>query len=96
MSIWDEFTVLIFIAGKGLSIWHEFTVLIFIAVKGLSIWHEFTVLIFIAGKGLSVWDEFTHQEGNIHNNDTGDVACDSYHKWQQDIHCLQELGVSHL
>ena len=32
------------------------------------------------GKGPSNWDTFTHNPGNIKNGDTGDVACDSYHK----------------
>ncbi len=32
------------------------------------------------GKGLNIWDTFTHEGGNVYNNDTGDVACDSYHK----------------
>lgn len=32
------------------------------------------------GKGPSIWDTFTHEPGNIANNDTGDVTCDSYNK----------------
>ena len=32
------------------------------------------------GKGVNIWDTFTHEGGNVYNNDTGDVACDSYHK----------------
>lgn len=47
------------------------------------------------GKGPSIWDTFTHQTGNIHNNDTGDIACDSYHKIDEDIKLLKNLGVSH-
>lgn len=47
------------------------------------------------GKGPSIWDTFTHQDGNIHNNQNGDIACDSYHKIDEDIALLKNLGVSH-
>ncbi|KAM9235811.1 lactase/phlorizin hydrolase [Leptosomus discolor] len=45
------------------------------------------------GKGPSIWDNFTHVPGNIKNNDTGDIACDSYHKVEEDIYLLRALGV---
>ncbi|NXG44262.1 LPH hydrolase, partial [Psilopogon haemacephalus] len=45
------------------------------------------------GKGPSVWDNFTHVSGNINNNDTGDIACDSYNKVEEDIYLLRALGV---
>lgn len=45
------------------------------------------------GKGESVWDRFCHQGGRVKNNDTGDVACDSYHRYEEDIACLKKLGV---
>ncbi|XP_013394024.1 lactase-phlorizin hydrolase-like [Lingula anatina] len=46
------------------------------------------------GKGLSIWDTFTHA-GKAANNDTGDVACDSYHKYEEDVKLLKDLHVSH-
>ncbi|XP_064612088.1 cytosolic beta-glucosidase-like [Liolophura sinensis] len=46
------------------------------------------------GKGPSIWDTFSH-EGKNYNNDTGDVACDSYHKWEEDVANLKRLGVKH-
>ncbi|NXT55352.1 LPH hydrolase, partial [Pluvianellus socialis] len=46
------------------------------------------------GKGPSIWDSFTHVPGNINNNDTGDIACDSYHKVEEDIYMLRALGVN--
>uniref|UniRef100_A0A8C5TJ02 Lactase n=1 Tax=Malurus cyaneus samueli TaxID=2593467 RepID=A0A8C5TJ02_9PASS len=46
------------------------------------------------GKGPSIWDNFTHVPGNINNNDTGDIACDSYHKVEEDIYLLRGLGVN--
>ncbi|XP_066544255.1 lactase/phlorizin hydrolase [Amia ocellicauda] len=45
------------------------------------------------GKGPSVWDTFTHQPNNIMNNDTGDVACDSYNKIDEDLYMLRALRV---
>ncbi|XP_057626296.1 lactase/phlorizin hydrolase-like isoform X2 [Chionomys nivalis] len=47
------------------------------------------------GKGLSIWDTFSHTPLRIGNNDNGDVACDSYHKIDEDVVALQNLGVSH-
>ena len=45
------------------------------------------------GKGLSVWDMMCRWEGKIKNNDTGDVACDFYHKYKEDIALMKELGM---
>ena len=47
-----------------------------------------------AGKGESIWDRFSHKGGTVHNNDTGDVACDSYHLWKTDVSIVKNLGVS--
>ena len=46
------------------------------------------------GKGPSVWDHFSHTEGNIKNGDTGDIACDHYHLWPEDLKLLEHLGVN--
>ncbi|XP_060578197.1 lactase/phlorizin hydrolase-like [Ruditapes philippinarum] len=46
------------------------------------------------GKGLSIWDTFSRQ-GKIDNKDTGDIACDTYHKYQDDIALLKNLKVNH-
>lgn len=45
------------------------------------------------GGGKSIWDTFSHTPGKIAWEDTGDVACDSYHRWEEDIKLLQDLGV---
>jgi len=45
-------------------------------------------------RGLTIWDEFSHTKGKIYNDDNGDVACDSYHKYKEDIAILKELGFS--
>lgn len=46
------------------------------------------------GKGPSIWDNFTHIPGNINNNDTGDIACDSYNKLDEDLYLLRALRVN--
>ena len=48
------------------------------------------------GKGLSIWDEFCATPGRIADGSNGDVACDSYHKWRQDIALLKEYGIAPL
>ena len=45
------------------------------------------------GKGESIWDRFSHIPGKIYNNDTGDVACDHYHLFNEDVRLLKDLGV---
>src|SRR6201996_5196573 len=44
------------------------------------------------GRGPSIWDTFSHIPGKIHNNDTGDVANDDYHRYKDDIQLLKSLG----
>ena len=44
------------------------------------------------GRGRSIWDVFTHTPGKVYGGETGDVACDSYHRIAEDVACLAELG----
>ena len=46
------------------------------------------------GKGESIWDRFAHTPGKIKNGDTGDVACDSYHRWRDDIALMQAMNLN--
>lgn len=46
------------------------------------------------GKGESIWDHFAHTPGKIANGDTGDVACDHYHRWRDDIALMREIGLN--
>jgi beta-glucosidase len=45
------------------------------------------------GRGESIWDRFSHTPGKVHNGDSGDVACDHYHRWRDDIALMRELGL---
>ena len=46
------------------------------------------------GRGPSIWDTFSHTPGKVENGDTGDVACDHYHRYPEDIALMQKLGIS--
>lgn len=45
------------------------------------------------GKGRNIWDEFTHTEGKITDKSTGDIACDHYHRYKEDVKLMAELGI---
>ena len=45
------------------------------------------------GRGPSIWDTFSHTPGRTLNGETGDVACDHYHRWREDVAVMRELGI---
>lgn len=45
------------------------------------------------GRGASMWDLFSHTPGRVANGDTGDVACDHYHRYVEDIQAMKEMGL---
>ena len=45
------------------------------------------------GRSPSIWDTFCRVPGAIDNGDTGDVACDHYHRWPEDIGLMRRLGL---
>jgi len=45
------------------------------------------------GRGVSIWDTFSHIPGKVHDNDTGDIADDDYHRYKEDIAVMKELGL---
>lgn len=45
------------------------------------------------GRGESIWDRFTHTPGRVRNGDTGDVACDHYHRFREDVALMASLGL---
>jgi len=46
------------------------------------------------GRSPSIWDTFSHTPGKIDNGDDGDVACDHYHRWREDIGLMRRLGTN--
>lgn len=47
------------------------------------------------GRGLSIWDTFSRVPGKIANSDNGDIACDFYNRYSDDIKLMQDLGLKH-
>ncbi len=45
------------------------------------------------GKGLSIWDAFCHTPGKIVQGHTGDIACDHYHRYKEDIELMAAMGL---
>ncbi len=45
------------------------------------------------GRGVSIWDTFAKTPGKVHNSDSGAVAADHYHRWEQDVSLMAELGL---
>jgi beta-glucosidase len=48
----------------------------------------------VDGRGPSVWDTFSHTPGKVRGGDTGDIACDSYHRYPEDADLLRSLGLT--
>ncbi|WP_123968638.1 GH1 family beta-glucosidase [Streptomyces sp. TLI_185] len=46
------------------------------------------------GRSPSIWDTFSHTPGKVAGNDNGDVACDHYHRWREDIGLMRQLGTN--
>ncbi len=46
------------------------------------------------GAGPSIWHRFAHTPGWVRDGDTGDVACDHYRRWRDDVALMGELGLS--
>lgn len=47
------------------------------------------------GKGLNIWDVYSHKKGVVAHNENGDVACDHYHRFKDDVKIMKQLGLRH-
>ena len=45
------------------------------------------------GRGESIWDRYCAIPGNVQDGDTGDVACDHYHLFREDVELMRRMGV---
>ncbi|OPZ81602.1 MAG: Beta-glucosidase A [bacterium ADurb.Bin429] len=46
------------------------------------------------GRGLSVWDVFCRREGAVHGGQSGEVACDHYHRYAEDVALMRQIGLN--
>ena len=46
------------------------------------------------GAGESIWDRFVHTPGMMKDGDTGEVACDHYNRWREDIDLMKRLNLA--
>ena len=46
----------------------------------------------VDGKGLSIWDEFTQKSGKIKDKTTGNIACDHYNRYREDVSIIKNLN----
>lgn len=46
------------------------------------------------GRGESIWDRFSHTPGKVQNRDTGDIACDHYHRYRDDVTLMKSMGLN--
>ena len=45
------------------------------------------------GRGSSIWDVFSQTPGKVVNGDTGEIACDHYHRWRDDIGLMRDIAL---
>ena len=45
------------------------------------------------GAGPGIWQRFAHTPGMMANGNTGDIACDHYHRWKEDVALMKRLGL---
>lgn len=52
------------------------------------------LFFFFTGKGENIWDRMVHTNPSfVYNEENGDVACDSYHKYKEDVQLIKDIGV---
>ncbi len=46
------------------------------------------------GRGESIWDRYSHTPDKVLNGDTGDIACDHYHRYVEDVKLMKDIGIN--
>ncbi|MBQ8687995.1 MAG: beta-glucosidase [Ruminococcus sp.] len=47
------------------------------------------------GKGLNIWDAYTQEGAYVAHGENGNIACDHYHRFREDVRIMREMGVKH-
>ncbi len=47
----------------------------------------------IDGRGDSIWDTYCRQQGRVKDGHTGDIACDHYHRYAEDVALMRDMGI---
>ena len=45
------------------------------------------------GKGLNVWDAYTQEDGHVAHSENGNIACDHYHHFKDDVKMMKKMGI---
>ena len=45
------------------------------------------------GKGLDIWDVYCKEPGKVYEGHSGDIACDHYHRYKEDVRIMKEMGL---
>jgi beta-glucosidase len=45
------------------------------------------------GRGETIWDRFSHTPGKVYKNQNGDIACEHYHRYREDIRLMKAIGL---
>lgn len=46
------------------------------------------------GKGRNIWDDFCKEEGRIIDHSSGDIVCDHYHRYKEDVELMKGMGIN--
>lgn len=46
------------------------------------------------GRGETIWDRFSHTAGKTYNGENGDIACDHYHRYKEDVDLMKFIGIN--
>lgn len=47
------------------------------------------------GKGLNIWDAYCQENGHVAHGENGNVACDHYHRFREDVKMMQKMGIQY-
>ena len=55
--------------------------------------YQIEVAVVVDGRGPSIWDTYSHTPGMTEDGGTGDVACDHFHRLDEDLDLMASMGL---